>query len=166
MQALHRMVGGHASMRVRALGAIPVVDARGPVMDRSDAVTHLNDLCIFAPGALVEPRIRWEEIDDRSARAHYTSSTAAVSAVLYFDKEGWLRSFVSDDRSRSLPDGKSFQRTRFTTPVGGYRAYGAHCVAAHGEARWQLPGGPFTYGEFELLDVAYNVHPQLEQRVA
>jgi hypothetical protein len=160
------MVAGHATMRVRALGAIPVVDASGPVMDRSEAVTQLNDLCVLAPGALVEPSVRWEAIDERSARAHYASGAAVVSAVLYFDNEGWLRSFVSDDRSRAAPDGKSFSRLRFSTPIGGYRAFGPYCVAAHGEARWQLPEGPFTYGEFELLDVAYNVHASAVDQVA
>jgi hypothetical protein len=30
-------------------------------------------------------------------------------------------------------------------------------LAAYGETRWLLPEGEFTYGEFDLQDVAYNV---------
>jgi hypothetical protein len=30
-------------------------------------------------------------------------------------------------------------------------------LAAHAEARWHLPEGEFTYGEFDLVEVAYNV---------
>ena len=66
---------------------------------------------------------------------------------------------VSDDRSRSSPDGKTFTRLRFSTPVRDYRAYGSAHLAAHGEARWHLPEGEFTYGEFDLVDVAFNVPP-------
>lgn len=41
-------------MRVRVAGLAQVVDVRGPEMDRLDAVTLPNDLCILAPGALVD----------------------------------------------------------------------------------------------------------------
>lgn len=166
MQALHRMVDGRAEMRVRALGALPVVDARGPVMDRSEAVTYLNDLCILAPGALVQRSLRWEELGDRSARVRYAAPSGTVSAVLHFEGSGLLRSFVSDDRSRAAPDGKSFTPLRFSTPVSEYRDFGPYRLAAHGEARWHLPEGPFTYGEFELLEVAYNVHAPAVARAA
>jgi hypothetical protein len=158
MQVLHRMNEGHAEMRVRALGALPVVDARGPVMDRSEAVTYLNDLCILAPGALVQRSLSWEEMDHRSARVRFASPAGTVSAVLYFDGTGLLRNFVSDDRSRAASDGKTFTPLRFSTPVSDYRDFGPYRLAAHGKARWHLPEGPFTYGEFELLEVTYNVH--------
>jgi hypothetical protein len=50
-----------------------------------------------------------------------------------------------------------FTPARFSTPVRNHRNFGAIRLAAHGEARWLLPEGEFTYGEFELLDVLYNV---------
>jgi hypothetical protein len=36
VQAFHRFAGGRATMRVKALGALTMVDARGEVMDRSE----------------------------------------------------------------------------------------------------------------------------------
>jgi len=32
-------------------------------------------------------------------------------------------------------------------------------LAAHGEARWLLPEGEFTYGEFDLESISYNTMP-------
>ncbi|MDO9021894.1 MAG: hypothetical protein Q8S73_03180 [Deltaproteobacteria bacterium] len=157
VEAFHRLVGGAATMRVRVAGAYPMVDARGPVMDRSESVTLLNDLCLLAPGALVDPAIAWEPIDDRSARARFTHGANTVAATLVFNDEGLLSDFVSDDRSRSSADGRSFTQLRFSTPVRDYRRYGAFRLASHGDARWHLPGGAFTYGEFDLEDIAYNV---------
>jgi Family of unknown function (DUF6544) len=75
---------------------------------------------------------------------------------LYFGDNGLLTNFVSDDRSRSSPDGKVFTRLRFSTPVRDYRDFGGVRLAVHGEARWSLPEGEFTYGEFELVSVSYN----------
>ena len=59
--------------------------------------------------------------------------------------------------SRSSPDGKAFTRLPFSTPVRDYRRFGAVLLPSFGEARWTLPSGPFTYGEFELCEAAYNV---------
>jgi hypothetical protein len=157
VEAFHRLARGHASMRVRVAGAVPIVDARGPVMDRSEAVTLFNDMCILAPASLLEPSVAWEPVDARTARARFTNGAETISATLFFDGEGMLSGFVSDDRSRSSPDGKTFTRLPFSTPVSEYRRFGPFRIAARGEARFRPPEGEFTYGEFELLDLAYNV---------
>jgi hypothetical protein len=157
VQAFHRYAGGRATMRVKALGVLTVADASGEVMDRSETVTHFNDMCLLAPGALVGPNIEWQAVDDRTARARFTHAAQTIAATLLFDDAGWLMNFVSDDRSRSSPDGKSFTPLRFSTPVRGYEDYGPVRLARWGEARWRLPeSGEFVYGEFELLGAEYN----------
>lgn len=159
VEVFHRLVEGRATMQVRLLGAIPMADARGDAMDRSETVTLFNDMCLLAPGTLLDPGIRWQPIDARSARAHFTNGAHTVSAVLEFGEDGLLADFVSDDRSRASPDGKSFTRLRFSTPVRNYRAFGPLRLAAFGEARWRLPEGEFTYGEFELQEIRFNARP-------
>ena len=153
----HRLIGGRATMQVKVLGAIPIVDARGEEMDRSEAVTLFNDMCILAPGTLVEPGIVWESVDERSVRARFTNGEHTISATLLFGDDGLLSNFISEDRSRASPDGKVFTRLRFSTPVRDYRDFGPMRLAAHGEARWLLPEGEFTYGEFDLQAISYNV---------
>lgn len=157
VEVYHRLVDGHASMEVRLLGAITMVKARGEVMDRSETVTLFNDMSILAPATLVEPTITWEALSSRSARAQFHHGAHTISATLKFDEDGMLRDFESDDRSRASADGTSFERLRFTTPVRDYRDYGPAHLFSHGEARWHLAKGSFAYGEFELLEIAYNV---------
>jgi hypothetical protein len=144
-------------MQVKIAGAIPMVDARGDAMDRSEAVTLLNDMCLLAPGTLLDPGFAWEQLDARTVRARFTNGGHSVSATLLFGDDGLLANFNSDDRSRASPDGKVFTRVRFSTPVRDYRDFGHARLAARGEARWMLPEGEFTYGEFDLQEVAYNV---------
>jgi hypothetical protein len=157
VEVFHRLIGGHARMQVKIAGAIPMVDARGAVMDRSEAVTLFNDMCLLAPSTLLDPGIGWEQVDARTVRARFTHGGHMISATLQFGDDGLLTNFISDDRSRSSPDGKVFTRLRFSTPVRDYRDFGSVRLAGHGEARWTLPEGEFTYGEFDLQDVAYNV---------
>jgi hypothetical protein len=152
----HRLVDGHATMQVKIAGAIPMVDAKGDVMDRSEAVTLFNDMCLLAPGTLLDRHIVWEPVDARTVRAQFTNGTQTIAATLHFGDDGLLTNFVSDDRSRSSPDGKVFTQLRFSTPVRDYRDFGDARLAAHGEARWSLPQGEFTYGEFDLMSVSYN----------
>jgi len=116
-----------------------------------------NDMCILAPGTLVEPGIVWEPVDERTVRARFTYGEHTISATLLFGDDGLLANFISDDRSRASADGKVFTRLRFSTPVRDYRDFGPIRLAAHGEARWLLPEGEFTYGEFDLQDISYNV---------
>ena len=160
VDVFHRLADGHATMRVRLFGAIPMADARGDVMDRSESVTLFNDMCLLAPGTLVDPGIAWQSIDPHSVRAQFTHGPHTIAAVLTFDDEGWLTNFVSDDRSRAAADGRSFTAARFSTPVRDYRRFGPLTLAAYGEARWVVPEGEFVYGEFHIAEAAVNLRPR------
>jgi hypothetical protein len=150
VQAFHRYEAGRAAMRVRLAGLVPIADASGEVMDVSETVTVLNDMCLLAPATLVDPRIEWTALDDRSAMARFTVNGHTVSATLYFGDDGLLTDVVSDDRSRASDDGQSFTRMRFRTPVGDYRDFGGLRLPAYGEARWVSPEGEYAYGEFRI----------------
>jgi len=156
VQAFHRLDHGAATMRVRVAGVYPMVDARGPDMDRSETVTLFNDMCILAPGSLVAPNISWEPIDAHAARARFTHGANTIVATLSFDDEGLLTDFVSSDRAQITGDG-SVRAADFSTPLRDYRAFGPFRLAGHGDAVWHLPEAPFVYGEFDMLDVTYDV---------
>lgn len=155
VQAFHRYEGGRATMRVRLGGVLPVADASGEVMDVSETVTVLNDMCLLAPATLLDPRIAWTALDGRSALARFTVDAHTVSATLHVGDDGLLTNFVSDDRSRASDDGKAFTRMRFSTPVREYREFDGLRLPAFAEARWQGPGVDFAYGEFRLHEVTY-----------
>lgn len=162
VDVLHVFRGRTASMRATLLSIRPLVNVVGPEMAQSETVTLLNDLCILAPGTLADPSIAWEPVDSRSARAVFTRGSYTARALLSFDGAGNLMDFVSDDRLAASPDGKTFTRKRWSTPVSSYRTFGRSRVAAKGEARWHAPApdGEFAYLEFELADIRYNVRPR------
>jgi hypothetical protein len=142
------------------LSSVTVVDASGPEMDRGETVTVFNDLVVLAPGALIGAPVRWSAVDSRHVRGVFTNESQAVSAELTFDANHDLVDFVSEDRLRASRDGKSFERQSWSTPLTGHRDTGGRRVLAFGTGRWQAPPpeGPFTYIEFHIDDIAYNVH--------
>jgi hypothetical protein len=159
VDVFHSFVGTEATMHVRVASLFPMVDASGAQMSRAETVTILNDLCLLAPAALIEPAFSWEEIDDRSARVTFQKGENIVSAKLFFTGAGELIDFVSDDRLRASPDGKTFTPMRWSTPISDYKLFGQRRVGAHGEARWHAPApeGEFSYARLDLLEIEYNI---------
>jgi hypothetical protein len=156
---LHVFVDGTATMRVKLLSLFTVVDASGPEMDRGETVTGFNDLVVMAPGAIVGAPITWTALDALHVRGDFSNGGQTVSAVLTFNAEHDLVDFVSDDRTRASVDGKTFTPRRWSTPLAGHRDTGGHRVLTIGEGVWHAPRpeGSFTYLEFELDAIRYNV---------
>ncbi len=88
VDVLHVFRAEQASMRVRLLSLLPLVEASGPELTRAEVVTLFNDICLLAPSELLDPAIRWEAIDTRSVRGHYTVGAHTVSAVLAVQRRG------------------------------------------------------------------------------
>ena len=57
---------------------------------------------------------------------------------------------------RALNQMARSRRAGFSTPVRDYRDFGPVRLMSFGEARWLLPDGEFTYGDFNLVDISYN----------
>lgn len=145
----HAYGGGDASMRVRVAGLFNAVDIRGPELFQAETVTYLNDLCLFAPGALVDPRISWKPFDSRSCELSFRNGAVTVRARLFFNDRDELVNFVSDDRLALGADGK-LHGFRFSTPIRDYGQHGGLRLPSHGDAVWHYPEGNFVYGSFDL----------------
>jgi hypothetical protein len=157
VQGYHRYVGQSANMKVKAVALVPVVNVSGAEMDQGETVTMFNDMCVMAPATLVDPSIRWEPVDSRTARATFTNAGHTIRAELSFNDAGELTNFWSDDRYQTSPDGSSVTNVRWSTPLAGYRRFGPVRLAGGGEARWRETPGDYAYIELTFDDVRYNV---------
>lgn len=158
VDVFHRFLGSAATFRVRLLSLFPMVDAKGPAMDRAETVTLFNDMCVLAPSTLLDASVAWpeSEITENTVQARFTRGEITISAVLSFNDEGELVDFVSDDRFPVSPDGTAMPQ-QWQTPLRAYRDFGGRRVSTIDQANWNAPGGAYTYGEFELLAIEYNV---------
>lgn len=152
---LHAYYDQHATMDIRLLSLFPVQYQHGKEMDVSETVTWFNDLCMLAPGALVDPRIIWEPVDDHSALAHFSNGPIRISATLYFDDSGALVNFVSDDRYYYAGKG-DMRLAPWYTPLRDYTVIDGRKLAGFGKACVRLAHDSFCYGEFRLQHIRYN----------
>lgn len=152
---LHLYKNETATMVIKLAGLFKVVDAKGPEMNQAETVTVLNDMCFIAPGSLINPNIRWEDLSKNQVKAIFTNGNITVSAILTFENDGRLVNFLSYDRFDT--DGKSYKNYPWETPVKGYMKFGDYFLPSKAEVIYKRPEGDFCYLVFNLEDIKYNV---------
>jgi hypothetical protein len=152
----HTYNNGKAIMDIRLLSLLPVQYQSGRIMDVSETVTWFNDLCLFAPAALIDNRIEWQPIDSLSTLVTFTHNDISISAKLIFDAQGQLVNFISNDRYRIVSKTDHSQQ-QFSTPIQDYTTLHGFIIPHHAAAVWNLPKGDLTYGEFTSTNIQYNL---------
>jgi hypothetical protein len=85
----------------------------------------------------------------------FTNGPHRVTATLLFNERDELIEIWSDDR----PDSSSgrFIPMRWNTPVGDHREIGGLRLPTRGRTVYAHPDGPFTYGEFNLRSITFDL---------
>lgn len=154
-KGLHVYKNENATMKIKIAGLFTVADASGAKMNQGETVTVFNDMCLMAPSALAFANVEWETVDSLTVKAIYTNGENRISATLYFNEEGQLINFISNDRFQSA-DGKEYQSYSWSTPVGSYIEVEGRMIPSYGEAIWDMPEGQYCYGKFELKEADFN----------
>jgi hypothetical protein len=152
---LHIYHNETASFRVKLLNWLTVVDARGEKLNQAETVTLFNDMCFIAPATLIDARIKWEKIDDKTVMAAFTNGKISVDAKLFFNEKNELVNFISNDRYET--DGKKYENYPWSTPVEDYREINGYLLPGRAKLIYHRPDGDFTYGELEYKSVRYNL---------
>lgn len=149
----HHYINKTAVMDIRLFGLKKIVYQQGPEMNKAETVTLFNDMCLMAPATLIDKRIKWEPINDKSANAIFTNHNITVSAILYFNEQGQLIDFLSNDRTEI----NMMKNLPFTTPVHSYQNINGYKLFDEGDGVWEYTDGKFVYGKFKLKEIEYNL---------
>ncbi len=143
---------GQSEMDIRLLGIIPVASLKGnPKINQSALQRYLGEICWF-PTAALNPYIKWEEIDEKSAKATMSYKGTIGSAVYYFNKEGELTQFVAL-RYYNFNDSEPKE---WIGKVLDYHTFNGIRIPSIMEATWILESGEFTWYKFEIYGVEFN----------
>jgi len=153
VEGYHRYLNGSAVMDIRLLSLFRVQYADGPDMNVAETVTIFNDMCVMAPATLIDPRITWLGSDSMSVKASFRCSNITINATLFFNRDGQLVNFESHDRMNTEEN----QRMRWTTPIKEYAEINGHRLGVLAETVYSYPTEDFSYGEFRMTNVAYNL---------
>lgn len=152
---LHLYQNEQAYMKIKLAGLFKIIDVDGAEMNQSETVTFLNDICFFAPAALVSMNnVNWQQLDSNQLKATYTINSQEISATLIFDSHGWLVNFRSNDRYE-LSNTKAISHPWYT-PVNERGNFHGYTLPSKAGAWYKRPDKEFCYGEFITVDVQYN----------
>lgn len=154
-KGIHLYKDQTAIMLVKIFGLFTVVNAKGTEMNQGETVTLFNDMCFLAPASLIDKNIEWKEIDNTTVDVKFTNGNITISATLYFNEDGELVNFLSNDRFETA-DGKTYKNYPWITPVTGYTNINGHRLPSGAKLIYKHPDEDLCYGEFNLLSIEYN----------
>lgn len=147
MLARDAFVDGRGNMLIRLLGAFTVADAKGPELDQGAGLRHWGEILSF-PEAALDPRLRWEPIDDGRARVRVDQDGLRLEAVLEFGADGLPVAFHAE-RFRDV-NGVGVL-TPWSGRFTGWKDFGGRPLPSRWESIWHLEGGDFVAVRMEIL---------------
>jgi hypothetical protein len=104
---------------------------------------------LFPTALLPSENLRWEPIDNDSAKVIFTDKNLTVDGIFYFNEEGQITQF----KTKRYKD-KTLEN--FTGYCGDYRTVDGMKVPFYLEATWNLESGDFCYAKFKVIKIEYN----------
>jgi hypothetical protein len=152
---LHIYKDKQASMVIKIASLFKVVDAKGPKMNKGETLMVFNDMYCMAPGTLIGENIYWDVLDPLSVRAKFTNEDLSVTSDLFFNENGDLVNFLSNDKYETT-DGKTYTSFPWSTPIKEYVEINGIRLPSFALTIFHKPEGDFCYGEFKLKEIEFN----------
>jgi len=144
---------GKGEMMIKVFSIIPVVNAKNnEKISQASLQRYLAEIVWF-PSAALSQYIKWEHIDDRSAKATMTYNGTSGSGIFHFDDEGNFKQFVAM-RFRNTED---TQPTEWTVSATETQIMNGIKIPVEAKASWKLKDGDWTWLKLRIEHIEYNV---------
>jgi hypothetical protein len=142
--------GGEGTLHAALLGAFDLADLQGGgAIAEGEAMRYLAEAAWYPVALLPGRGVRWEAIDDRSARATLGDGGIATRLVFVFGDDDLIVSVRADARGRTVGD--AIVPTPWEGRWSDYRVIEGMRVPMRGEVAWLLPERRLPYWRGELL---------------
>ena len=145
---------GEGSMQASAAAVLTMLDREGTPELAEAALQRWLGEAVWLPTALLPMAgVRWEGIDDRTARATIRDRGIEASLLFQFGDRGEIER-CSGDRYRDLDGGPEL--TPWEGRFGEYTRMHGMMIPACGEAAWLTPAGRAPYWRGQITSVDYD----------
>jgi hypothetical protein len=142
-------IDGKGNLKVKLLSIIKIIDVTGKEADQGELLRWLGEAPLFPTALLPSENLRWEPIDNNSAKGIFTDKNLTVDGIFYFTEEGQITQF----KTKRYKD-KTLEN--FTGHCGDYKTVDGVKVPFYLEATWNLESGNFSYAKFRVKKIEYN----------
>ncbi len=144
---------GRGHMLIKVLSLIKVADAKGKEVDQGAMLRYLAEMVWF-PTAALNNYIEWEEIDSNTAKATMSYGGVSASGVFKFNEKGEVINFTAE---RYGEFGGQYLMKTWSVDMTGHKEMSGFKIPTEGEVTWKLDSGDFTWYQFKVTGVEYNM---------
>ncbi|WP_421807351.1 DUF6920 family protein [Flagellimonas sp.] len=148
-----KFVGGEGEMTIKLLSLIPVANAKNEEKINQASLQRYLAEIVWFPSASLSQYIKWEAIDDYSAKATMEYKGTKGSGVFHFDKNGNFEKFVA----MRFKDAKDTEPTEWMVTAIRSEALNGIKIPVECEASWILENGKWTWLNLKITHIAYDV---------
>jgi hypothetical protein len=148
-------VAGAGILHPAVLGLFTIMNMRGTRDVAEGELMRFFAEAAWYPTALLPSQgVRWEPVDDSSARATLTDGDIALTMLFTFDDAGLISSARAEARGRTV--GGEVVPTPWEGRWSDYEVRDGMLVPQSGEVAWILPEGPRPYWRGRIARLEYE----------
>jgi len=144
---------GKGEMIIKLLSLIPVANAKNDEKVNQATLQRYLAEIVWFPSASLSQYIKWETIDNYSARATMEYKGTKGSGEFHFDKDGDFEKFVA----MRYQDSNDTEPTEWTVTSTKTEEMNGMKIPVECEASWELESGKWTWLKLKITDIQYNV---------
>ena len=149
-------VAGEGILHPAVLGLFALAEQRGGEVARGELMRFFAEAAWYPTALLPSQGVRWEAVDERSARATLTDGPLSLTLTFHFDPaQGLMTSVRAEARGRTVAE--QVIPTPWQGRWSNYQWQGGMRVPMTGEVAWLLPEGdkPYWRGTITRLDYEF-----------
>ena len=148
-----KFVDGKGEMIIKLLSLIPVVNVKNDEKVNQASLQRYLAEIVWFPSASLSQYIKWQTIDDYSAKATMEYKGTKGSGEFHFDKNGNFEKFVA----MRYHDSNDIKPTEWTVIANKIEERNGVKIPVECEASWELESGKWTWLKLKITDIQYNV---------
>lgn len=143
---------GEGSLHASLLGLFTVADVGGtPEANQGELLRFFAEAPWYPTALLPSQGVRWEAIDDTSARATLTDGATTVSVVFQFNAEGTIATMRAEARYRD-----KLTAMPWCGRFWEYSVRNGMLIPLEGEVGWEYPEGIRLYFKGRITEIDYE----------
>ncbi|MDB6092207.1 MAG: hypothetical protein JWN85_4991 [Gammaproteobacteria bacterium] len=148
-------IGGEGILRVAVLGLFAMADLHGPGdIAQGELMRFFAEAAWYPTALLPSQGVRWEAVDEYSAKAIVVDGTLSLTMLFSFNDAGLIESVHVEARAATV--GKTIVMIPWEARLSNYQERNGMRVPLSGEASWLRPQGPRPYWRGTIASLAYE----------
>lgn len=141
--------GERASMLIKAVGLVPVVDVHDKAIAEAALIRYLSEM-VWYPHFALDSRVVWEPVGDTKANATLTDGKVKAVATFEFNPAGDCVG-ITAKRGYTRPTGTTLEN--WVVTIKDWSEFSGKRLPSEFEVSWDLKEGRYTWLKMKVLNV-------------